>query len=48
MLELNNAKERDAKDWEDLFRAADQHFNFQGIRHPPKSKMSFVEISWND
>lgn len=48
MLELNNSKEREAKDWGDLFQAADRRFRLRGIKRPSKSKMSYIEVSWDD
>lgn len=48
MLELNNSKEREAKDWADLFQAADQCFRLRDIKQPSKSKMAYIEFFWND
>lgn len=48
MLELNNSKEREAKDWADLFQAADQRFRLRDTKQPSKSKMAYIEFFWND
>ena len=48
MLGLNNSKEREAKDWEDLFQAADQRFRLHDIKQPAKSKMAYIEFFWED
>ena len=43
MLELFNSKEHD---WASLFARADARFKLIGIRRPPKSKLSFIEVVW--
>jgi hypothetical protein len=47
MLELLNAKERDIKNWEELFRMADSRFKFLGAKQPKGSRMSIMEAVWN-
>jgi len=47
MLELFNAKEREADEWKRLLEIADKRFHFVGINMPPGSKLSFVEARWN-
>ena len=46
MLELFNSKERDADDWVGLLRQADERFRLVDIKRPLRSKLSFIEISW--
>ena len=46
MLELLNAKERDATEWVQLLESADKRFQFIGITTPPGSKFSFIEAQW--
>ena len=46
MLELHNGKERDADDWEKLFRDCDPRFMFLGITRPPMSKLGIIQAEW--
>jgi len=47
MKGIQNAKERDADDWEQLFTAADSGFKFQGIMKPSESILSMIYASWD-
>ena len=46
MLELHNGKERDADDWEQLFRDCDSRFKFLGTTRVPGSRFGIVEAKW--
>ena len=46
MMAMLNAKERSSDDWAQLFRDADERFQFHGVRKPPTSQMAFIEASW--
>ncbi|KAI9658190.1 MAG: hypothetical protein M1831_004037 [Alyxoria varia] len=48
MLELFNGQERDEDDWRQLIHKADTRFELVSIKRPEKSKLSFIEIRWND
>ncbi|TVY82896.1 O-methyltransferase aurJ [Lachnellula suecica] len=48
MKGIQNAKERDADDWEQLFEFADSRFKFQGITKPNGSTLSIVNASWDE
>ena len=45
MLSIQNSKERDAEDWEVLFKEADPRFQFQGIKQQPGSK-ALIQVGW--
>lgn len=46
MLEMLNAKEREAGDWEKLFTQADPGFRILGIKQPPGAKLGIIEAEW--
>ena len=46
MKEIQNAKERDADDWKQLFQNADPRFKFCGAKKPPLSTLAIMEVSW--
>lgn len=46
MLTLLNAQERTEKEFEELFRAADERFVFKGVRRPEGCRMSIIEAVW--
>jgi hypothetical protein len=46
MLELHNGKERDADDWEQLFKDCDSRFKFLGTTRVPGSRLGVVEAKW--
>ncbi len=46
MLEMLNAKEREAVDWEKLFHEADPGFRVLSIKQPPAAKLGIVEAEW--
>ena len=48
MLEMLNAKEREAADWERLFNEADPGFRVLSIKQPPAAKLGIVEAEWVD
>lgn len=46
MKAFNNARERDAETWANLFANADSRFRFKGISVPGSSRMAIVEAEW--
>ena len=46
MLQLLNSNQRDAEEWQDLFRKADERFEFVGIRKPAGAALSLIEAYW--
>jgi hypothetical protein len=46
MMQLLNASQRDASEWKDLFRRADEGFKFVGIRKPEGAAQSIIEWEW--
>lgn len=46
MKEIQNAAERDAQDWAQLFDFADPRFVLQDIKTPPGSTLSLVCATW--
>ena len=46
MLEMLNAKEREAADWERLFHEADPGFRVLDIKQPPAAKLGIIEADW--
>ena len=46
MLEMLNAKEMEAADWEELFNEADPGFRILGIKQPPAAKLDIIEAEW--
>ncbi|KAG5754346.1 hypothetical protein H9Q69_011785 [Fusarium xylarioides] len=47
MLTLLNAQERTEKEFEELFRAADERFVFKGVSRPEGCRMSIIEAVWH-
>ncbi|KAI0199447.1 S-adenosyl-L-methionine-dependent methyltransferase [Astrocystis sublimbata] len=43
---IQNAKERELGDWAELFRVADERFEFQGATRPPGSNHSLIVAVW--
>ena len=41
-----NAREREADDWVELFKAADERFKFLKAWKPEKSRMWFIVAEW--
>ncbi|OAG06626.1 putative O-methyltransferase [Paraphaeosphaeria sporulosa] len=48
MKQLFNSKERDAKEWESLFAAADTRFHIRRITCSPGSVLSVIEAVWTE
>lgn len=48
MSAIQNAKERELSDWAELFRRADDRFEFQGASRPPGSNHSLILAIWRD
>lgn len=46
MKEIQNAKERDADDWKQLFENADPRLKFCGAKKPPLSTLAIMEAIW--
>ena len=47
MQTLFNAQERTAKEYEDLFKGADERYIVDAVRRPKGSTMSIVEVGWS-
>ena len=47
MLQLQNAKERDADDWIQLFLDTDPRFKVLVIKQPQFSKLGIIEAIWD-
>jgi hypothetical protein len=45
-MAFSNGKERDAQEWRQLFKKADNRFVFEGVRMPPGSMLAIIEASW--
>lgn len=46
MSSIQNARERELKDWEELFKKADTRFHFQEAISPPGSNHSLLVAVW--
>jgi len=46
MKAFNNARERDAETWVELFMTADPRFTFLGITVPQGARMAIIEAEW--
>jgi hypothetical protein len=46
MKMFSNAKERTAREWEDLFTRADPGFKFKGVHVPVGAKVANIEAHW--
>ncbi|OKL62776.1 hypothetical protein UA08_01854 [Talaromyces atroroseus] len=46
MLEIGNARERDAEGWTSLFNQADPRFVFKRVIQPEGSRLAILEITW--
>lgn len=46
MLEMLNAKEREAADWERLFHEADPGFHLLNIKQPAAANLGIIEVEW--
>ena len=46
MLQIQNSRERETQDWEDLFKDADPRFKFLGIQQPQGSKLAIIQAIW--
>lgn len=46
MLQIQNSRERERQDWEQLFKEADPRFEFLGVQQPAGSKLAFIEARW--
>lgn len=47
MMEMQNSKERELEDWENLFQEADARFEFKGGFQPSGSNLWILEVEWN-
>ena len=47
MKGIQNAKERDADDWAELFAAVDPRFKLGEIVKPSGSALSIIEAQWS-
>jgi hypothetical protein len=48
MLEIGNAKERDLEEWKALFAEADARFVFKDLKQASGSRLSIIEITWEE
>lgn len=46
MKGIQNAKERDATDWAQLFESVDPRFKHLEIKSPPGSFLSLICVTW--
>jgi O-methyltransferase domain len=46
MLEIGNARERDAEGWTGLFAQADARFVCKGIVQPEGSRLAILDVAW--
>jgi len=46
MLAGFSGREREASDWEELFKQADPRYKFLGVSPTPRSKMWLIEAEW--
>ncbi|KAE8382378.1 S-adenosyl-L-methionine-dependent methyltransferase [Aspergillus bertholletiae] len=46
MKAFNNARERDAETWRELFKEADERFRVVGITVPAGARMAIIEADW--
>ncbi|KAJ8131015.1 hypothetical protein O1611_g2611 [Lasiodiplodia mahajangana] len=46
MSSIQNAKERELAEWIELFRRADERFEFEGVTTPPGSQLSLLVATW--
>ena len=46
MMELFNAKEREQRDWDELFGRADSRFQFDGVKRVPGANLAFISAVW--
>lgn len=47
MTSIQNAKERELGDWVELFRKADERFQFHSATQPPGSNLSIIVVVWS-
>ena len=47
MLSILNARERDADEWQSLFKEADPRFRFLGVKRSKGSSFAIMEAIWN-
>ena len=47
MATFFNAQERTAREYEELFKTADEHYVVDAVRRPEGSTMSIVEVGWS-
>lgn len=46
MLEMANSHERETGDWLKLIHDADPRYRVLGVKRPPSSRLSIIEIKW--
>jgi hypothetical protein len=47
MWEIQNGKEREARDWDALFQAADARLKLTHATQPKDSKLGIIEATWD-
>ena len=48
MLTLQNARERELDDWEEMFRQADPRFKWVGAKVKEGDSSAVIEIIWDE
>lgn len=48
MMTMQNAQERDKGEWVDLFKRADERFQFMKVVQPEKSDLAVIEFIWRE
>ncbi|KAI0388943.1 S-adenosyl-L-methionine-dependent methyltransferase [Xylariaceae sp. FL0594] len=48
MSAIQNARERELRDWAQLFRSADERFELRDVKRPPGSNHSLIVARWKD
>ena len=48
MLTLQNARERELQDWEEMFQQADSRFKWVGARVKDGDSSAVIEVIWRE
>ena len=48
MLTLQNARERELHDWEEMFQQADPRFKWVGAKVKEGDSSAVIEVLWNE
>ena len=47
-LNIQNSREREREEYEELFHQADKRFKFLGVKTPSGSFLSIIEVVWSN